>query len=128
MGVREVLVRRERLRPLTAPKEPGNIAGSVDHSHDLDSAIRRVVEDHVASTREHPQSGAKILTRLPEERLLAEKCKPLVKTVELSIRRVRVISRDVVPNLTQIGLGLVRQPNGFIDRLPSRRVFDVPPP
>lgn len=99
--------RTRNLRPFAAPKEAHDIPGPVNHSDNLNPRLSRVVQDDIAATGKHPQTRTKILTGLTQEWLFSEKRKPLIQAVELSIRRIRIISPDVLPRLSEIRLGLV---------------------
>jgi hypothetical protein len=78
------------------------IAGAMEHSHDGNPIIAYDVENEIVAYGEKAQALGEIVAALARVPMAGEHLTGFVDSVELPIRRERIVVRDVTPDFHEV--------------------------
>ena len=77
------------------------------HSNDVDTVLHRKEEDDIAPKRQTAQTGSQLLALAPHQGLCCPKAKATIQLVDPAIGLLNTVRRDVLPDVQDVGLGLL---------------------
>jgi len=80
-----------------------DVASTVQHSHDIDAAIDRRVDDDVSPEREAAYIGGQLVPRPAHQRLCRDELELLVQLVDPPIDLIQAVFSDVIPDVEDVG-------------------------
>jgi hypothetical protein len=83
-------------------EELPDVSVRAEDTRDLDTSLRCTIEDDVTVDRKTAQAWGKLFSASPDLRGLRQEIALFGQPINETIRCVRVVSRDVAPNLQQI--------------------------